>query len=91
MKIPQQLIIETERLLIVPMTFHFVSKILNDDITAYEEYGITPVDTWPNLDTREIMPIIKDKLSSQSIPDGFGAWLFVDKSKSGNDGNKTRQ
>lgn len=79
MKINQQLIIETKRLLIVPINFQFVSKILNDDITVYMEFDIKPVDDWPNIEIKEIMPIIKEKLSSQSAPDGFGAWLFIDK------------
>lgn len=80
MKLKQHLFIETQRLLIVPMTFEFVSKILDDDITVYKEFGIKPIDEWPNIDIREIMPILKDKLSSKPIPDGFEAWLFVDKS-----------
>ena len=79
MKLNQQLTIETERLFLVPMTFQFVSKILNDDIFAYEDLDIEPTPGWPNMDTREILPIIKEKLSSQPIPDGFGPWLFIDK------------
>lgn len=75
----RQLRIETERLLIVPMTFEFVSKILEDDITAYEELDVNPIDEWPNPDTKKIMPVIRDKLSSQPGPDGFGTWLFIDK------------
>lgn len=71
--------IETERLLLIPITFQFISKLLNEDITAYEEFGIKPDDEWPNKDTRDIMPVIKEKLSQESAPDGFGAWLFIDK------------
>jgi len=82
MKSNHNLIIETERLLIVPMTFNFVSKVLNNDITAYNEFNIKPADEWPNLDTREILPIIRDKLSVQCVPSGFNAWLFIDKSDS---------
>jgi len=79
MELNQQQILETERLLLVPMTFEFVSKILENDISAYEDIDIEPTPEWPNMDTREILPIIKEKLSSQPIPDGFGPWLFIDK------------
>lgn len=79
MKLNQHHIIETERLLLFPMTFQFISKMINNDITAYEEFGIKPIDEWPSMDIKKILPIIKDKLSSQPVPDGFGPWLFVDK------------
>lgn len=80
MNLNQQLKIETKRLLIIPMTFNFVSKILNNDIAAYEELKIKQVNEWPNSDTREIMPAIKERLALRAAPDGFGAWLFIDKS-----------
>lgn len=81
MKINQQLKIETERLVITPITTNFASKILNDDITAYDELGINQIDEWPNQEIREILPIIRNKLSLQPNPDGFEAWLFIDKSE----------
>lgn len=80
MNLDQQLLIETDRLFLVPMTYSFVSRILDRDITAYDEFDINPNPEWPNLDTKEIMPILKDTLSSLPKPDGFGAWLFIDKS-----------
>lgn len=79
MKLKQNLFLETERLLLVPMTFEFVSKILDGDPALYEEFGIKPIDEWPRIDLIEILPILKDKLSTKPIPDGFEAWLFVDK------------
>lgn len=80
MKSNEQFIIETERLNIIPMTYSFVSKILENDATAYDEFRIKKVNEWPSVDIKEFMTIIKDKLSSQSVPDGFGPWLFINKS-----------
>ena len=71
--------IETDRLLLIPMTFEFVSKLLQDDVAAYTEFNVKPNQEWPNEDTREILPILKEKLSVQPFPHGFGAWLFIDK------------
>lgn len=79
MKSKSKLRLETERLLLVPMTFSFVSKLLNNDSSAYEEFGIKPINEWPNKDTLDILPIIKEKLSVLPEPDGFGAWLFIDR------------
>jgi hypothetical protein len=59
MYLDQQLLIETDRLFLVPMTYSFVSRILDKDITAYDEFDISPNPEWPNLDTKEIMPILK--------------------------------
>jgi ribosomal-protein-alanine N-acetyltransferase len=79
MKTQGQLKIETERLILVPMTYKFVSRLLEDDIRAYDEFQIKPNTEWPNVDTKEIMPIFKEKLSKTAGPDGFLAWLFIDK------------
>ena len=79
MKTNQKLIIETKRLILVPMTYQFVLKMLNNDIKAYDEFNIKPIDDWPSNDIKDILPMIKDQLSSQLVPDGFGVWLFIDK------------
>ena len=79
MNADRQLKLETERLELIPMTFSFVSGLLNKDLTVYREFDINPTEEWPNKDTMDIMPIIKEKLSALPGPDGFGAWLFIDK------------
>lgn len=79
MRKQHDLLIETNRHILTPMTFAFVSKLIKNDITAYDEFGIAPADEWPNEDTREIMPVLCEKLSRLPAPDGFGAWLFIDK------------
>ncbi len=71
--------IETERLLIIPMTFELSSKTINNDNYIYEELNIKQVDEWPGKDIKDILPIINNKLSLQSVPDGFDVWLFIDK------------
>lgn len=71
--------IETKRLKLIPMTYSFISKVLDDEKTAYEEFGIKSHDEWPSNDIKEILPFLLKSLSPTSDPDGFGAWLFIDK------------
>ena len=70
--------LETGRLIIIPMTYEFVSKIINQDLSAYKELNVFPNDEWPNIDTKEVLPLFKKKLSKEK-PDGYGVWLFIDK------------
>lgn len=70
---------QTDRLILVPVSFEFASKILNHDIHVYEEYGITQTDEWPGGDIMDILPAVRDNLSSVPLPDGFGPWLFIEK------------
>lgn len=80
MDLKQEMKIETERLVLMPMTYSFVSKVMDNDASAFEEMGVRPAGGWPNNDIIEILPKIKEKLSLQPQPNGFGAWLFIEKS-----------
>lgn len=78
-KLKYHLYIETKRLFLIPMTLQFVSKIMNNDISAYDDFGIKYNPEWPNQDTKDILPTIYEKISSNLIRDGFGTWIFIDK------------
>ncbi len=75
--------IETERLRIVPMTYDFVLKIMNGDSSAYELLGAIKTESWPEkADIRNILHMISNSLKDKDTPDGFDAWLFIDKKDS---------
>ena len=38
--------LETERLLLIPMSYDFVSRIIQDDSTVYLDLGLKKVDEW---------------------------------------------
>lgn len=73
--------IETERLILLPMTLAFVEGILDDDHSVYEAIGLNYNSLWPNEDTMEILPIIRNKMISGAVNEGYGIWLFVDKNR----------
>lgn len=76
----ENILLETERLRLVPMTFEFVSKVLANDLSAYELLGAIKTETWPeNTDIKDILHIIWDSLKDKTKPDGFDAWLFISK------------
>ncbi|AIQ60082.1 GNAT family N-acetyltransferase [Paenibacillus borealis] len=73
-------IIETKRLRLVPMTYDFVRKIIGHDHSAYELLGAVRTDTWPEkADIKDILPMILGNLADHPVPDGFDAWLFISK------------
>lgn len=72
--------IETARLVLIPMTHSFISLLIANHPTAYSELDVQPNTEWPSTDIKEILPFLLKSLSPNTTPDGFGAWLFVDKS-----------
>ncbi len=72
--------LETERLRLIPMSLEFVSGIINNDSTVYFDFDVKKTDEWPEkADIKDILTLIHDSLSRKSVPDGFDAWLFVNK------------
>ena len=74
------LYIETERLRIVPMTYDFVKKLLDNDVSAYEVLGAIKTETWPEkADIWDILPMMADDLKAHPVNGFSGAWLFINK------------
>lgn len=72
--------LETERLLLIPMNYDFVSRIIQGDSSVYLDLGLKKVDEWPEkADIKDILEFVRDSLKEKSEPDGFDAWLFVNK------------
>lgn len=71
--------IETERLILIPMTYSFISKIIKDDKSIYGDMGLVINKDWPHHDLKEILYLIKLKLVLTNDPDGFESWIFIDK------------
>lgn len=72
--------IETKRLRLVPMTYDFILKVMDNDLSAYGLLGALKTETWPeSADIKDIFHILRDSLKDKPYPDGFDAWLFIDK------------
>lgn len=76
----ESILIETKRLRLIPMTYDFVVKIMENDSSAYSLIGAVKTETWPEAaDIKDILHIIRDSLSHKSKPDGFDSWVFINK------------
>lgn len=72
--------IYTDRLVLVPMTYEMACSALEGTCSAIEAAGLKTAGRWPEADTLEILPIVRDRLTLYgSEPDGFGSWLFARK------------
>lgn len=70
--------LETKRLRLVPMTYDFILKVIQDDLSAYDLLGAIKTETWPeSADIKDILHILRDSLKVKPNPDGFDAWLFI--------------
>lgn len=72
--------LETKRLRLVPMTYNFILKVMENDLSAYDLLGAIKPDTWPeSAEIKGILHILRDNLKDKPQPDGFDAWLFINK------------
>lgn len=72
--------LETKRLRLVPMTYDFILKVTDNDLSAYDLLRAVKTETWPeSADIKDIFHILRDILKDKPNPDGFDAWLFINK------------
>ncbi len=72
--------IDTKRLRLLPMTYDFVIKIMENDLSAYNLIGAVKTEMWPEAaDIKDILHIIRDSLGHKPNPDGFDSWIFINK------------
>jgi hypothetical protein len=74
------MVLETDRLQLIPMTIDFVDALVRGNTEAYSLYDIKLSDEWPSDEIMGVLPIIQGSLASKSGPDGFDSWIFVDRS-----------
>ncbi|WP_024831699.1 GNAT family N-acetyltransferase [Ruminiclostridium josui] len=70
--------IETERLIIMPMTHSMVCTVLSGSTEEYEKLGVKFNGKWPLQDTLDILHFIKDRMKKNET-DGFYVWMIVKK------------
>lgn len=72
--------LETKRFRLVPMTYNFIVKVMENDLSAYALLGTVKAEGRPEAaDIKDIFPILRDSLKNKPNPDGFDAWLFINK------------
>jgi RimJ/RimL family protein N-acetyltransferase len=71
--------IETDRLILIPLTLGLTRSLLDEKTEELEKLGIVTDGAWPTDDTKDILPIINRTLEKNIIPSGFEAWMIVKK------------
>lgn len=69
---------QTENLILRTVALDFISKIIDEDNSAYEDIGVNKTEGWPEEALKEVLPIIKENLL-KGVPDKFQVWLFIEK------------
>lgn len=67
----------TDRLIIVPVTLEITQSLLAGSSKEIEKLGMKTDEKWPTEDTMDILPIIKECLEKDRIPNGFETWMIV--------------
>ncbi len=73
--------IETEHLVMIPVTLDITRSLLIDQHDVLEKYGLVSHAMWPTSDTKDILPIINRVLEESLEPSGFEFWMVVKKDK----------
>jgi len=73
------MVLETNRLLLLPMTIDFIDGLISGDKKAYSLLNIKPSEEWPSEEIFSFLPMIKKSLLQKKEPTGFDSWIFIDK------------
>jgi len=71
--------INTERLILIPVTLQITQSLLDGNYSEIEKLGIKLDGSWPTEDTKRILPIIHMSLVKDKYPSGFEFWMIVKK------------
>jgi ribosomal-protein-alanine N-acetyltransferase len=71
--------IETDRLLLIPITLEITKCLIAGNSDEIEKLGIKPNVNWPTPDTMDILPLINKSLEEYNLPSGFETWMIVKK------------
>ncbi|MGH4137115.1 GNAT family N-acetyltransferase [Clostridium sp.] len=71
--------LNTERLMLIPMSLDITKSLMEDNTMVIEKLGFKVESDWPRLDTKDILPMVKSALEKSIIPTGFECWMIVKK------------
>ncbi|MBU3191843.1 GNAT family N-acetyltransferase [Clostridium bowmanii] len=71
--------LNTERLILIPMSLDITNSLIEESTTVIEKLGLKADSNWPTEDTKDILPMVKRALEKSIIPTGFGCWMIVKK------------
>lgn len=71
--------INTDRLILVPVTLEITSSLIGGYSDEIEKLGLKTDEKWPTADTKDILPIINSSLEEYKLPTGFEFWMIVKK------------
>ncbi len=75
----EDLRVETERLLILPMSYSFMTNLLEGTQTDLELQGYLLCEGWVNMEVLSYVDIIRSLMPPEGTVDGFYTWAVIDK------------
>lgn len=74
-----ELRVETERLLLLPMSYEFMNALLDNRPTELEEQGYTLSEGWINLEVLNYVDILHSLIPEDRVIDGFYTWVIIER------------
>lgn len=71
--------INTDRLILMPVTLEIIRLLLNGNIEEIEKLGVKTGGKWPETDIFHILPIVNKELEKYKYPTGFEFWMIIKK------------
>ncbi len=71
--------VETERLLLLPMTYDCMTALLEQKETELEHQGYTLSEDWITLEVLQTLDILRSLMPKDAAPDGFYTWAVIEK------------
>lgn len=69
--------LQTDRLILIPVTLEITNSLMEGSRSEIEKLGITAHENWPREDTKDILPIVNESLKKNKVPSGFEFWMIV--------------
>jgi [ribosomal protein S5]-alanine N-acetyltransferase len=71
--------IETDRLLLIPVTYEITKGLSIGSVEEVEKLGIRTNGKWPRQDTMDILPFVNKDFEKCDVPTGFEFWMILTK------------
>ncbi len=71
--------IETERLILMPMTHKMMHTLIENNTDEVTKLGLQLHEKWPRQDTLDILWFLKDLIKSDEDISGFDIWMVIKK------------
>lgn len=69
--------LETDRLILIPVTYEITSELSNGGTKEVEKLGLRTNGKWPRQDTMDILPFVNRAFEESEKPSGYEFWMMA--------------